>query len=63
MILWGFLGQVNSKPLLEVTSGHLPEKQGLVFLYHIEAEAQIHHICSMDSKKLPSDILPPKCSG
>ena len=26
MILWGFLGQVNSAPFLGVTSGRLPEK-------------------------------------
>ena len=26
MILWGFLGQVNSAPFLWVTSGRLPEK-------------------------------------
>lgn len=26
MILWGFLGQVNSEPFLEVTSGRLWEE-------------------------------------
>ena len=29
MILWGFLGQVNSKPFPEVTSGSFPEEQKL----------------------------------
>ena len=29
MILWGFLGQVNSTPFLGVTSGHLPEKEAM----------------------------------
>ena len=32
MILWGFLGQVNSAPFLGVTSGHLLEKAVEPFL-------------------------------
>lgn len=31
MILWGFLGQVNSKPLLELISGNLQEEQNEIF--------------------------------
>ena len=32
MILWGFLGQVNSAPFLGVSSGRLLEKNNLLFL-------------------------------
>ena len=36
MILWGFLGQVNSAPFLGVTSGRLLEKLLKHFLTYLD---------------------------
>ena len=51
MILWGFLGQVNSAPFLGVTSGRLPEK--LFQILKDDAVKVLHSICQQIWKTQP----------
>ena len=52
MVLWGFLGQVNSVPLLGVTSGCLLEKKEASIFYYTSGLKICHQSFSSISQTM-----------